>query len=45
MENFAIENFNKGRMNFEINIQPVSLQNKSEKKKNFKSEIQKLTSK
>lgn len=40
---FNLENFANGKINFEINIQPVSLQNNTKKKKAFKDKIQKIT--
>lgn len=40
---FNLEDFANGKINFEINIQPVSLQNNTKKKKAFKDKIQKIT--
>lgn len=45
MDCFSLDSFTNGRLNFEINIQPVSLQNNTKKKKAFKEKIQEVTRK
>lgn len=45
MDYFSLEGFENGIINFEINIQPVSLQNDTTKKKLFKERLQEITAK
>lgn len=41
MESFKLEKYNTNEIHFNINAVPVSVQNKSKKKKVFKKEIKK----
>lgn len=45
MESFKFEKYNTNEIHFNINTVPVSVQNKSKKKKVFKKEIKKIVSK